>query len=140
MRDGSASLSVQVGTALEGPAQDWGSGCDRHWRGWIVCGLEFLSKGGTERAIIDGATNLQQEIGAASRPSHLLRFVHSAVHQEIGGPFGDRGSNAQSGTMALGVIDQPVALAGEITIQRCKAVHNFREGAMDFRLPGSPWK
>ena len=81
--------------------------------------------GGTERAIVDGATNLQQEIGAASRPSHLLRFIHSAVHQEIGGPFDDRGSNSQSVTMALGVIDQPVALAGEITIQLARRSTTF---------------
>jgi len=73
---------------------------------------------GTERAIVDRATNLQQEISAASRPSHLLRFIHSAVHQEIGGPFGDRGANSQSGAVAFGVIDQPVTLASEITIQR----------------------
>ena len=84
----------------------------------MVRWLEFLSIGGTERAIVDGATNLQQEIGAASRPSHLLRFIHPAVHQEIGRPFGDRGSNAQSGTVAFGVIDEPIALASEITIQR----------------------
>jgi len=84
--------------------------------------------GGTERAIVDGATNLQQEIGAASRPSHLLRFIHSAVHQEIGGPFGDSSSNSQSGTMALGVIDQPVALAVEITIQRLQGGPQLSRG------------
>jgi hypothetical protein len=38
----------------------------------MVRRLKFLSIGGTERAIVDGATNLQQEIGAASRPSQLL--------------------------------------------------------------------
>jgi hypothetical protein len=47
-----------------GAAQEWGSGGDRHQRRRIVCGLEFLSIGGTEGAVIDGATNLQQEIGA----------------------------------------------------------------------------
>jgi hypothetical protein len=84
----------------------------------MVRWLEFLSIGRTKRAIANGATNLQQKIGAASRPSHLLRFIHAAVHQEIGCPFGDRGSNGQSGTVPFGVIDQPVALASEITIQR----------------------
>jgi hypothetical protein len=38
--------------------------------------------------------NLKQQIGAAPRPSHLLRFVHPTVHQEIGRPFGDRGANS----------------------------------------------
>ncbi len=44
-----------------GPSQDWGSGGDRHWRVWIVGWLELLSKAGTERAIIDGAPNLEQQ-------------------------------------------------------------------------------
>ena len=57
---------------FRGLPQDWGSGGDRDWRGWIVGGLEFLSEAGTERAIVDGATNLEQQIGAASRPPHLL--------------------------------------------------------------------
>ena len=55
-----------------GTAASLGSGGDRDWRGWIVGGLEFLSEAGTERAIVDGATNLKQQIGAASRPPHLL--------------------------------------------------------------------
>jgi hypothetical protein len=46
----------------------------------------------------------------------MLTFVHPSVHQEVGRPFGDRGADPQSGTMAFGVIDQPVALAGQILI------------------------
>jgi len=56
----------------KGLSQVWGSGGDRHWRAWIVGWLESLSEAGTERAIIDGATDLEQQIGAASRPAHLL--------------------------------------------------------------------
>jgi hypothetical protein len=59
----------------------------------IVGWSEHISKVGTESAIIDSATNLKEQIGAALRPSHLLRFVHPTVHQEIGRPFGDRGAN-----------------------------------------------
>ena len=83
----------------------------------IVGGLESLSEAGAERAIIDGAANLKQKIRPSPRPAHLLRFVHPAVHQKIGRPFGDRGADPQSGTVPLGVVDQPVALSGEITIQ-----------------------
>ena len=53
-------------------SQDWGSGGYRHWRVWIVGWLELLSEAGTERAIVDGAAYLQQQVGAASRPAHLL--------------------------------------------------------------------
>jgi hypothetical protein len=90
----------------------------RHRWAWTVGGPEFLSKGRTASAIIDSATNLKQQVGATSRPPHLLTFVPTAVHQEIDRPLGNRGANSQSGTVPLGVSDQPVALAGKITIQR----------------------
>ena len=59
----------------------------------IISWVEFLSEAGTEDAIVDCAANLEQEIGTSSRPAHLLRFFHPAVHQ--------------SGTMSVGVIDHP---------------------------------
>jgi len=55
-----------------GPSQDWRSGGYRDWRVWIVSWVELLSEAGPERAIIDGAANLQQQVDAASRPAHLL--------------------------------------------------------------------
>ena len=83
----------------------------------IVGWLELLAKARSESTIIDSATDLKQQIGAASGPSHLLTFVHPAVDQKIGRAFGDRGTNSQSGPMPLGVIDQPVALSGQIFIE-----------------------
>jgi hypothetical protein len=83
----------------------WGHAAYRHRWAWIVGWPEFLSKGRTESAIIDSTTNLKQQIGPASRPPHLLTFVHTAVHQEIGRPFGNRGANSQSGTVPLGVVN-----------------------------------
>jgi hypothetical protein len=101
-----------------GLPQSWGScGGHGHCRVRIVGWLESLSEARVESTIIDRATNLKEQVGAASGPSHLLTFVHPAIHQEIGGSFGDRGSNSQSGTVPLGVIDQPVALAGQVTVQ-----------------------
>ena len=47
-----------------------GDGVDK-----IVSWVEFLSESGVEFAVVDGAANLEQEIGAAPRPAHLLRFV-----------------------------------------------------------------
>ena len=55
-----------------GLPQDWGSGGDRHWRAGSVGWLELLSEAGTERAIVDGAADLQQQVGPVSRPAHLL--------------------------------------------------------------------
>jgi hypothetical protein len=43
-----------------------------------------LSVAGSERAVVG------QEIATWSRPAYRLRFIHPAVHQEIGRSFGDR--------------------------------------------------
>jgi hypothetical protein len=121
--DGEKVQRLQKLTVIvTGLPQSWGSRGYSHRRVRIVGWLESLSEAGAESTIINSATNLKQQIGAASRPPHLPTFVHPAVHQEIGRSLGDRGSNPQSGTVPLGVIDQPVALAGQITIQRVQAV------------------
>src|ERR1700722_7771406 len=113
-----ASRAPMKGNRALGLPQSLGSGRDRYRRGWIVGRLELLSETGAEGAIIDGATNLKQQIGAASGPAHLLGFIHSAVHQEIGRAFGERSANAQARAMAFGVIHEPGALARQISIQR----------------------
>src|SRR4051812_32622434 len=101
-----------------GPSQVWGSGGNGRLRVCIIGGFESLSEAGAERPIVDGAANLEQAIGPSPRPAHLLRLVHPAVHQEVRRAFGDRGADPQSGPVPFGIIDQPIALATEITIQR----------------------
>jgi hypothetical protein len=51
--------------------------------------VKSVPKPCTERAVIDLATNLEQQIGAIPRPSHLLGFVHPPVDQEICCAFSD---------------------------------------------------
>jgi hypothetical protein len=53
-----SQLFQSVIVHLLGLPQNWGSGGDRDWRGWIVGWLEFLSEAGTERAIVDGTADL----------------------------------------------------------------------------------
>jgi hypothetical protein len=43
-----------------------------------------------KRTVVDCTTDLEQQIGAISRPSHLLALVHAPVDQEIRCAFGDR--------------------------------------------------
>jgi hypothetical protein len=50
----------------------WGSGGHLHEWVWIVGCLEFLSKVGAKRAVINRAANLQQKVSTPSRPAHLL--------------------------------------------------------------------
>src|ERR1700730_923192 len=109
---------VAVFGQVPGVSQVWGSGGNRRLWMYIIGWVEFLSEAGTECAVVHSAANLEQKIGPSPRPTHLLRLVHPAVHQKIGGPFGDRSTNSQSGPVPLGVVDQPIALAGEVAIQR----------------------
>ncbi len=87
--------------------------------------VEALPRPGTGRAIVDGAADLQQEVGAPSCPSHLLGFIHSPVDEEIRGRFGERCSGTQAGAVTFGVIDQPVALTGKIAVQRMQGGPQF---------------
>jgi hypothetical protein len=85
----------------------------------IISWAEFLSEAGADSTIVDGASDLEQKIGSSSRPAHLLRLAHPAVHQNIGPS--DRGANPQFGTVPFRVMNQPIALTGEISIQRAQA-------------------
>src|SRR4051794_1201931 len=100
------------------PSRSWGSGCDGRWRVRVVGGLEALPEAGAERAVVDGAADLEQPVGAAPGPAHLLRFGHPAVHQEVGRALGQRRADPQPGPVPLAVVDQPVALADEVAVQR----------------------
>src|SRR4051795_5607604 len=61
-------------TTTWGPSQSWGSGGHRHWRVWVVGRQEFLPETGAERAVVEGAADLEQQIGPAPGPAHLLRL------------------------------------------------------------------
>ena len=43
--------------------------------------VKSVPKPGTDRAVVDCATDLEQQIGAPSRPSHLLGFVRTPVKE-----------------------------------------------------------
>src|SRR5215216_5896919 len=76
-----------------GLSRDWGSGCGGHWRERVIGGVETLPEAGAERAVVDGAADLEQPVGAAPGPTHLLRLGHPAVHQEVGRALGQRGAD-----------------------------------------------
>jgi hypothetical protein len=91
-----------------------------------------MTEPGAERTVVDCTADLEQQIGAPSRPSHLLGFVHAAVNQEVRRAFGDRRSDPLTGTVSFGIVDQPCGLALEIFIERMQCVpqlarcHAFR--------------
>jgi hypothetical protein len=129
----SASANTMFGDLpLRGPSRDWGS--SRHSRFGAGIGFEELTEGGTEFAVEAGTTDLEQEIGAAAGPSHLLGFVHAAVDQEVGRCFGQRGADPQTGTMAFGIVDQPSAPAGEITVMDAAPTVSLRNRMMSKAL------
>jgi hypothetical protein len=75
---GAAGLSGQCFVLDdERPSRLWGSGRQSQAGDGVGFrfGLEQLAKSGAELAVDDGAAELEQEIGAAAGPAHLLEFV-----------------------------------------------------------------
>jgi len=66
--------------------------------------LEQVAETGAERAVVDGAADLEQQIGAAPGPAHLLRLGHAPVDQEVGRALGQRRPNPQAGPVPVGVV------------------------------------
>src|SRR4051812_28534622 len=77
---------------------------------WVVSRQEFLPETGAERAVVEGAADLEQQIGPAPGPAHLLRLGHAAVHQKVGRALGQRRADPLPGPVPFGVIDQMGAL------------------------------
>src|SRR3954447_804925 len=102
-------------------------------------GLKQMAESGAELAVDDGAADLQQEIGAAPGPAHLLLLVHAAVDQEVGRAFGDRGADPLTGAMPLGVVDQPCALAGQVAVNLTqRRPQPARRGTLRAAAAGAP--
>src|SRR5215213_7637245 len=78
-----SALTMAWWAATELP-RDWGSGCGGDFGERVVRGEEALPKADAERAVVDGAADLEQPIGTAPRPAHLLRFGHAPVDEEVG--------------------------------------------------------
>jgi hypothetical protein len=70
-----------------------GANVQSHSGAGIGIGSEEVIEAGMEIAVGGGAADLEQELGAATGPSHLLRLVHARIDQEVGGAFRDRGAD-----------------------------------------------
>src|SRR5690242_5487330 len=101
-----------------GPPHDWGSGCGGDFGEHVVRGEEALPEAGAERAVVDGAADLEQPIGTAPRPAHLLRFGHATIDEKVGRSLGQRRADPQPGPVSFAVVDQPIALPDEVAVQR----------------------
>src|SRR4051812_33441555 len=61
-------IAQTVSMTSAGLPRDWGSGCGGHWRGRVIGGVETLPEAGAERAVVDGAADLEQQIGPTPGP------------------------------------------------------------------------
>src|SRR4051794_17822637 len=84
---------------------------------WLLADVEAMPEAGAERAGVDGAADLEQPIGTAPRPAHLLRFVHAAIDEEVGRSLSQCHANPQPGPVPFAVVDQPTALPHEVAVQ-----------------------
>src|SRR5271166_4758545 len=94
----------------------------QQWRRGGRDRLKQVAETRSKRTVVDRTPNLQQQVGAPSRPSHLLRLVHPPVDQEVSGALSHRRSDAQACTVSFGIIDEPSALATEIVIDLAQRV------------------
>jgi hypothetical protein len=70
-----------------GASSEWGSSSPGQVGDGTDFALEELSDAGSERAVEDGAADLEPAIGAASRPSHRLGFAPATIDQDVGAAF-----------------------------------------------------
>src|SRR3954462_7810351 len=98
------------GPRAQGLSRDWGSGCGGDFGERVVCGAEALPEAGAERAVVDGAADLEQPIGTVPRPAHLLRFVHATIDEEVGRSLSQCRANPLPGPVPFAVVDQMGAL------------------------------
>src|SRR3954469_13549600 len=101
-----------------GLPRDWGSCRGGDFGERVDRSEEALPEAGAERAVVDGAADLEQPVGAAPRPAHLLRFVHATIDEEVGRALGQRRANPQPGPVPFAVVDQPLALPDEVAVPR----------------------
>src|SRR3954469_21784897 len=101
-----------------GLPRDWGSCRGGDFGERVVRSEEALPEAGAERALVDGAADLEQPVGATPRPAHLLRFVHATIDEEVGRALGQRRANPQPSPVPFAVVDQPLALPDEVAVQR----------------------
>src|SRR5215218_11161498 len=87
-----------------------------------------MAEAGAERAVVDGAANLEQQVGAAPGPAHLLRLGHAPVDQEVGSALGERRPDPQAGTPSYGIVDQIGALAAQVAVHRAQRPLQFANG------------
>src|SRR3954451_17280902 len=90
---------------LWGLPRDWGSGCGGDFGERVVRSEEAPPEAGAERPVVDGAADLEQPIGTAPRPAHLLRLVHATIDEEVGRSLGQRRANPQPGPVPFAVVD-----------------------------------
>ena len=110
-----------MATANQGSVQKLvGSRADFDSYIWPAGGFEPLTEAGTKRPVVNCATDLQHQVGAAPRPPHLLRLVHPTIDQEIRRALRHCCPDAHAGAVSSGVVDKPGALAAEIFVDLVK--------------------
>jgi hypothetical protein len=88
--------AVDQGLSIDGRIMPLSQGLGLHCRSG-----QIVSKPGAKRAVVACAADLEHQIGAISRPPHLLRLVHASVDQEVRCAPGDRRSDSQTGRNRL---------------------------------------
>src|SRR4051795_5684092 len=83
---GGQKASINGLRAATGLSPKWGSGCEGRCEVPVVGDLETLAEAGAERAVVEGAADLEQPIGPAPGPAHLLRLAMRRLTRKLAVP------------------------------------------------------
>ncbi len=82
-----------------------------------------------ELVVKDAGADLEQEVGAAGCPAHLLLFDHALADDLVDRGFGERGGDSLASTLAFPVVGDPLGVGADVAV----------ELADRFEQPGLLW-
>jgi hypothetical protein len=71
----------------------------------------------SELVVEDAAADLEQEVGAAGCPAHLLFFDHALADDLVDRGFGERGGEGFASTLAFAVVGDPLGVGADVAVE-----------------------
>jgi hypothetical protein len=70
-----------------------------------------------ELVVEDAGADLEQEVGAAGCPAHLLFFDHALADDLVDRGFGERGGDGLASTLAFPVVGDPPGVGADVAVE-----------------------
>ena len=70
-----------------------------------------------ELVVEDAGSDLEQEVGAAGCPAHLLFLYHALADDLVDRGFGERGGDGLASAVAFPVVGDPAGVGGDVAVE-----------------------